>query len=212
METTKKLLLTSTPYLSQNITDLIIGLLGNEVDKCKAAIIPTAARELKKNQKGAKGVYKIFTDCCFREVEFVDIEFEEPRKLIGYDLIFMTGGDPFYLLKHLKRSGADNLLKELYIKGVFMAGSSAGAMVYGADICMAHYFDNICQREDQEYLAGLSFIPSAVLPHTNLLKKENPSFANIVLEYENQSDFPILFIDEGEVKLIINGVIQSVSL
>lgn len=212
METVKKLLLTSSPYLSQNITNLIVSSIGNEVEKCKAAIIPTAARELKKNQNGAKGIYKIFTDCGFKEVELIDIEFENPQILIDFDLIFMTGGDPFYLLMQLKRSGADNILKELYARGVFLAGSSAGAMVYGKDIRLAKCFNKLCQQNEQEDLSGLSLLPSLVLPHTTFLRKEYPYFEKRVSECENQAGFPVLFIDDDEAILILNGVAQSFSL
>jgi len=209
MEIIKKLLLTSSPYLSQNITNLLASFFGNNTGLCKAAVIPTAARKLKEKQNGAKAIYERLNECAFRAVDFVDIEFENPKKLIGYDLIFLTGGDPNYLLMHLKKSGADNVLKDLYSNGIFMAGSSAGAMVYGKDIRIAQYFDKTHQPYIDEDFSGLSCLPSIVLPHITSLRTEFLNFEKLVSECENQVGFPVLFIEDDQAIFILNDVPQS---
>jgi dipeptidase E len=49
----------------------------------------------------------------FRKVDFNDIEFDKPELLEKYNVIYINGGNPFNLLYHMKKSGADLILKDI---------------------------------------------------------------------------------------------------
>ncbi|MGB3080620.1 MAG: Type 1 glutamine amidotransferase-like domain-containing protein, partial [Saprospiraceae bacterium] len=44
-------------------------------------------------------------------------------------VIYVQGGDPYYLLKHIKLSGFDTVVKELIVSGKLYVGASAGSYV-----------------------------------------------------------------------------------
>ena len=67
------------------------------------------------------------------QYEDIDIEGkneEELRQILKYfDVIYVQGGDPYYLLKHIKLSGFDVVARELNTQGKLYVGASAGSYV-----------------------------------------------------------------------------------
>lgn len=57
------------------------------------------------------------------------------------DLIYVQGGNTFYLLKCIRESGFDKVIKKLLHKGIIYAGASAGAYVACPTIEMATWND-----------------------------------------------------------------------
>lgn len=45
------------------------------------------------------------------------------------DIIYFTGGNSFFLIDQLRKSGADELLKKELMNGKLMIGESAGAII-----------------------------------------------------------------------------------
>ncbi|MFQ6760095.1 MAG: Type 1 glutamine amidotransferase-like domain-containing protein [Alphaproteobacteria bacterium] len=90
------------------------------------------------------------------------------RKIImGADIVYVGGGNVTRLMKVLKDSGTDKILKEAYDNGVIMSGNSAGGCVW------FEYYDN---DEDEEFdgtettLAtkrALGFVKGYFCPHWN---------------------------------------------
>jgi cyanophycinase len=81
-------------------------------------------------------------------------------KLLGMiqnaDLVYLTGGDPVYLLETLGNSAAWEAALEVWKSGRCLAGSSAGAMVLGGRMW----------APGQGWRKGLGLLPRlAVIPH-----------------------------------------------
>ena len=131
MNTTQRLLLLSKRFTTDSIRDSFRSSLPFPPDQMNVAIVPTASAEWKANNRGAVDVYQYFSTLGFKKIDFVDIEFQSPRILADFDLIFFSGGNPFYLLWHLQHTDTQTILRELYQSGTYMAGSSAGAMILG---------------------------------------------------------------------------------
>jgi cyanophycinase len=72
-----------------------------------------------------------------------------------HNAVYFTGGDPIYLTETLRGSKLWDVVESIYRGGGLIAGSSAGAMVLGAQLWR---FDG--------WIAGLGLAPGlAVLPH-----------------------------------------------
>ena len=55
---------------------------------------------------------------------------DELRNILSkYEMVYVTGGNSFYLLKSIKDSGFDKVVKELIPKGLIYMGASAGSYV-----------------------------------------------------------------------------------
>ncbi|MEO6509218.1 MAG: Type 1 glutamine amidotransferase-like domain-containing protein, partial [Patescibacteria group bacterium] len=67
------------------------------------------------------------------QIEDIDIVGKDENELKSLlkdkDIIYVQGGDPFYLLKHIRLSGFDNVVKVLIETGVIYIGHSAGTWV-----------------------------------------------------------------------------------
>ena len=98
------------------------------------SIITTASINEKSNNEFALKVLRDFHEMGIKNVRFVDIEFEEPNTLRQSDVIYLNGGNPFYLLHHLKRSGADTIIREFVENGGLLIGVSTSSIVLGPDI------------------------------------------------------------------------------
>lgn len=81
------------------------------------------------------------------------------------DFIHITGGNTFFLLQELKRTGTDKLLVEEINKGKLYIGESAGAIVVAPDIGYSAEMDRAEKAPDLKDCSGLSLIDFYVVPH-----------------------------------------------
>ena len=81
------------------------------------------------------------------------------------DIIFVAGGNTFYLLQKAKESGFGKIAKELVEKGVIYVGASAGAVLAGTTIEVARPFDDPAEAPKLKSFEGLNLVEFAVLPH-----------------------------------------------
>lgn len=162
----KKIILASHGF--QKNTDLskyILALLPKSVKDLSAVIITTASAEWKERNRHAVTAKQALEELGFSNVVFLDIELEDPNKLNKYDLIFINGGNPFYLLYHLKKSGADAIITQLASEGVVIVGISGGGVVLGPDIAIVDYFDSKLNTVNLKDLTALNITDTVIYPH-----------------------------------------------
>ena len=103
------------------------------------------------------------------------------------DIIYFTGGNSFFLIDQLRKTGTDTLLKQQLEKGKLFIGESAGAIVCAPELSYIEKMDPIPEDYSQSDYAGLGLINFYVLPHylTAPFKKVTAdimqSFSNIEL-------------------------------
>lgn len=83
------------------------------------------------------------------------------------DIIFIAGGNTFYLLQELRKSGADKILTQEVKKGKLFIGESAGAIVMAPDIAYSTVMDCVEKAPDLKDYVGLGLIDFYVVPHYN---------------------------------------------
>jgi len=91
---------------------------------------------------------------------------EEKLKLTKANILIITGGNTFRLLKHLRESGLDGAVEEFAQKEEnILAGFSAGAIVLSPSVKTATQEDN-----NEIHLidfTGLNIVPFLVVPHAD---------------------------------------------
>ena len=91
---------------------------------------------------------------------------EEQRKLLSSNIVVISGGNTFNLLRNLRESGLDKTIREFIEKSDFvLAGFSAGALVLtpSINICNLPKFDeNLVELED---FSGLDVVDFEIFPH-----------------------------------------------
>lgn len=89
------------------------------------------------------------------------------RTLRECDYIFVDGGNTFYLLQELKRTGSDKLVAEHIKAGKPYIGASAGSMILSPDISYVQAMDNPKKAPELENFRALGVIDFYPLPHVN---------------------------------------------
>lgn len=90
---------------------------------------------------------------------------EISAKLKGNDFIYVTGGNTFFLLQELKRTGADKILIEEVNAGKLYIGESAGAIVTSPSIEYVKGMDSVKKAPDLVCFDALGLVEFYTVPH-----------------------------------------------
>jgi peptidase E len=87
--------------------------------------------------------------------------------LAGFDVLYIQGGNTFYLLDQLRRSGADKIIRDLVTGGqTVYCGISAGSVVACPDMAVAGWSPDWDHNEvGLTDFAGLGLVPFILSPH-----------------------------------------------
>ncbi|ECB9810837.1 peptidase [Listeria monocytogenes] len=83
------------------------------------------------------------------------------------DFIYVTGGNTFFLLQELKRSGTDKLILEEIAKGKLYIGESAGAVITSPNISYIQSMDSVKKATNLTNYDALNLVDFSILPHYN---------------------------------------------
>lgn len=86
-------------------------------------------------------------------------------KLRNNDFIYITGGNTFFLLQELKKTGADKIIIDEINKGKLFIGESAGAIVTSANVEYAKRMDDVKKAPNLTEFNGLNLVDFYVIPH-----------------------------------------------
>ena len=87
------------------------------------------------------------------------------NKLEKNDYIYVTGGNTFFLLQEMNRSGAGNLMKAQIHAGKLFIGESAGAILLAPDIEYSKDTDNPLAAPQLKTFEALNIIDFYPVPH-----------------------------------------------
>ena len=104
----------------------------------------------------------------------------ETRMLEELDMIFVGGGNTFFLLQELKRSGADRIIAREAAKGKLYIGESAGAIAACPDIGYSAEMDVPGKAPELTDYTGMGLVDFYVVPH--LGHPEMGPAANAIIE------------------------------
>ncbi|MFV0411883.1 MAG: peptidase E [Oscillospiraceae bacterium] len=130
---------------------------------------------------------------------------EAAAKIKNNDFIYVTGGNTFFLLQELKRTGADRLIVEAVNAGKTYVGESAGAMVAAPGIEYAKAMDSAQKAPALQDFTALGLVSFYTLPHYT-----NPPFAKIahkIVEAYSPA-LQIMPISNHEAILVEGGEVQ----
>jgi dipeptidase E len=89
---------------------------------------------------------------------------EIENRLKDKQIIYFCGGNTFYLLDQVIKTGCDEIIKNKIENGVIYIGSSAGSMIVGKRIDLVSTIDDQSKAPDLKS-DGLGIVDLAVLPH-----------------------------------------------
>jgi dipeptidase E len=88
------------------------------------------------------------------------------RRISDADYIFVSGGNTFFLLQELRRTGADKVIIEHINSGKPYIGSSAGSVILSKDIGYVRHMDSPKAAPGlNDDFSALSVIDFCIVPH-----------------------------------------------
>ena len=150
----------------------------------RIAVVPTAANAETGDKQWFQNNLQVFRDkgCTLVTVELEGkTEGELRTECAGFDAVFITGGNTYYLLYHMQQSGFDKVVTDLVRSGVVYIGSSAGSVVACPNI-------NTASGDDASVVplsnyTGLGFVTYCIVPHLNKAK-----YAAVAQEFAHKED------------------------
>ncbi|MDM1367179.1 Type 1 glutamine amidotransferase-like domain-containing protein [Myroides marinus] len=130
---------------------------------------------------------------------------EIKAKLIENDYIFVSGGNTFYLLQEMRRSGAEQLIKEQIALGKVYIGTSAGSVIMSSNIEYLEAMDDKSKATSLKSYKGLEQIDKYLLVHY-----QNFPFTEaadqIYAEYKDK--LPLILLSNHQVLTVKNQVLE----
>jgi dipeptidase E len=134
------------------------------------------------------------------------------RQALNTHIVYLAGGNTFYFLKALKKSGLMGFLRDFADKGGILAGLSAGAHILTPHIRLAgaHGLDPDENDVGLRDLKALGLAPFEILPHYEPKKHR----VSAVRRYTASTSLPVfacpdgtgIVVDQGHTRVIGKGV------
>jgi dipeptidase E len=209
-----KLLLTSAGLSNNTLVKTFSDLVGLPNNKIHIAFIPTAANVEDGDKSWLIDDYSNLKKQKYGFIDIVDIsalpkDIWLPR-IKKANVIFVGGGNTFYLMSWLKKSGLEELLPSLLKTRVYV-GVSAGSMVPTKNLRMStsqkSYAEEVFPLKDDN---GLGFVDFHIRPHLN--SKYFPKLrVKYIQKIADEIPEPVYAIDDNTAVMVNGKKIEVVS-
>ena len=115
--------------------------------------------------------------------------------LLNKDIVYVGGGNTFYMLEIWKKNNLEQVFKKAYEKGLILSGVSAGA------VCWFDWILSDSMGRGFEPLKGINLIEGSCTPHSSNTERINKFELNI----KSGELPPGLAIDDGVAVVFIDG-------
>lgn len=204
----KTILLTSS---GQFITKNDLSFLPKPINQMKMAYVTTASKNEEDQSymiDKQEGFKKLGID--FEELDIKGKTEQELRaKLKDKKVVYVEGGNTFYLLKAVRESGFDKVIKDLVNKGVVYIGSSAGSY-----ICCPTIEVSLWKHPYKSEHFGVADFTAMNLVQFYIFVHYKPKYKELLEEKIPQVKYPVkiltdeqaLLIQDEKVELIGDGI------
>lgn len=187
----KKLFLAS---VFANMADQFVEFVGKSPQSLVVAFIPTAADQSTDpwyvQDDRAKLIEKGFV---VKDISLSAVTREElTAKLQAVDIIFVAGGNTFYLLQEARCSGFVDLVPALVEEGKIYVGSSAGSYLACPTIEVANWKHQDRNKVGLEDLHALALVPWLLSAHYK------PEYQENLEEGMRRTDLPVRILTDEQ--------------
>ena len=115
--------------------------------------------------------------------------------LLSKDVVYVGGGNTFYMLEIWKKNSLEQVFKKAYEKGLILSGVSAGA------VCWFDWILSDSMGRGFEPLKGINLVEGSCTPHSDNIERINEFEFNI----KNNKLPNGVAIDDGVAVVFIDG-------
>ncbi|MDA2922094.1 peptidase E [Patescibacteria group bacterium AH-259-L07] len=142
----------------------------------------------------------------FEEIDIKGKSEEELRDILkNKDAVYVDGGNTFYLLKYVRESGFDKVIKEAIESGIVYIGSSGGTYIACPTIEMAAWkHQDKYNRFDVTDFTALNLVPFLITAHYR------SEYKSLLQQMILKSRYPVKILTDEQALLIRNSKIKLV--
>ncbi|MBU3904626.1 MAG: Type 1 glutamine amidotransferase-like domain-containing protein [Nanoarchaeota archaeon] len=204
----KKLLLTSTGFSNQKIIDEFIKMVNKWPAYVKVIFIPTAS-EVEEYKGYIEDDKKSLVSLGIKpeNIKVLNLDHKVSYEEISdYDVIFVSGGNTFYLMQKVRESGFDEIIKQFVKNGKVYVAVSAGSVIAGPNIEIA----GIGPAGDKndvglKDLTGLKLTNIIIYPH--FTEKDRKIVHDYFLKH---ADYTMTSLSDNQALLILNDDFRTI--
>jgi peptidase E len=203
------LLASSFPQMA----DEILKLLQKPAYDVTVAFITTASKPQENLDYMQNDLYIMRDELRFN-VEEIDIEGKTEMQVMSLlelkDIIFVEGGNAFYLLNAMHACNFEKVIRKLLKQGIVYIGVSAGSMVAGKSVETSLWKNPEKNTFGVKNLRGLNLVPCDIFvhyqpEHAEVINKQMPNPKKRARNLRILTDGQALLVQGNEIDLIGDG-------
>jgi len=121
------------------------------------------------------------------------------RKLDGFDMVFVTGGNTFYLLEQVRNSGFDKAIRKFLNKGGIYVGANAGSLIAGLNIEPAGWRHPERNTANLKDLTAMKLVPFVISAHTN------DKSIDLIKNCASKVSYPVVALTDKQAIIVEDG-------
>lgn len=200
-----KLLLTSSGLSKRDIGAALQGMFDTSPSEVKVGFIPTAANVEPYSKDWMISQFNQLQRYGFYQIDIVDIAADGVdwrTRLDACDMLWLSGGNTFYLLDQVRKTGFDEWLKQNCETKVYVGGSASTILVTPTIKIADGVDDNTVGLED---FTGLGLVDFEINVHCNAAMIEATK------EYADASEYSVYALDDLSAIKILDGNVEVIS-
>jgi len=199
-----KIFLAST-NITTELQPHFLDLVGKKFTDIKFALIENAADPYPEEKKGFVLETRAAFDALAMKLEKIDLrEYGTQKnniydKLKEFDVIWLGGGNVFYLSWILKESGFDKAVTKLVNNGIVYGGGSAGAIIAGPTLDKYDLVDD-ASKSPEPIKKTLGLVDLILIPHWGYEKYQ--AKLQEIKDYYDKTEQQVVTISDQEAVLM----------
>lgn len=164
----KNIILTSCGIIDGKFKEQFYRIINKEEIKDKKVLYITTASdgENDSDKSWMDEEYETILDLGFSKENIYEFKIGQKEININdFDVIYMMGGNTFYLMDMIRKYNFDTVIKKAMDNGIIYIGSSAGSIILGNSVEYALPFDE--NNVDLKDFSGLRIVDGIIIPHAN---------------------------------------------
>lgn len=195
------LLLTSAGIVPE-VRNYFLSLLPKKPEENKVAFVTTAAYGESKNPIWIEKDRQLLYGCGIKHIEDLDLKDKTQgdleKILADKDIIFVNGGNTFYLLHWVRKSGFDKVLQHFFGRGGLYVGVSAGSYIVCPSIEQATWKPKDRNREGITDFTALNLVPFLITAHFE------EKYRVVVDQAAKGTNYPIVALTDRQA-IVVHG-------
>ncbi len=202
-----KLLLTSAGFTNDILISTFRSMVDKPLDQISLAFITTASN-VEQDTTYMQNDIERLKNLTIQNIHFIDIASDEKdiwsQQMKNADVIYVEGGNTFYLLDEVRKSGFATVLKQCLDHSVYV-GVSAGSILVTPTIAIAGVEPGDPNDVNLTDFTALGLVPFEVSPHTpDIVLWEN------VEQYAQSTSHPLYAYDNNCAIKVVDGKVEVV--